>query len=207
MKTNVYIDGFNLYYGAVKNTPYRWLDIGKLCQLMLPNNTIHRIRYFTALVQPRPHDLQQAQRQQTYLRALTTIPNLSIHYGHFLSNPMRMRLATPSPRGPQTVAVIKTEEKGSDVNLATHLLIDAFDHDFDVAVVISNDSDLELPLRFVRDKFQCHVGVLNPHKTPSVSLLNVATFYKQIRHGVLRASQFAPIVTDAQGMIRKPAAW
>ena len=74
LKTNVYVDGFNLYYGCIKGTPYRWLDILKLCQTEFANNTIHCIRYFTALVQSRPNDPQQPLRQQTYLRALRTLP-------------------------------------------------------------------------------------------------------------------------------------
>ncbi|HVH69249.1 MAG TPA: hypothetical protein VM716_15380 [Gemmatimonadales bacterium] len=38
MKTYVYVDGFNLYYGAVKGTPFKWLDIRQLCQLLLPKH-------------------------------------------------------------------------------------------------------------------------------------------------------------------------
>lgn len=56
MKTNVYVDGFNLYYGCVKGTPYRWLDLARLCRVLLPSHEIHRIRYFTALLRKRPHD-------------------------------------------------------------------------------------------------------------------------------------------------------
>lgn len=66
MRVNVYVDGFNLYYGAVRETPYKWLDLGELCRLLLPQNQINRIRYFTALVESRPYDPQQPQRQQTY---------------------------------------------------------------------------------------------------------------------------------------------
>jgi hypothetical protein len=54
-KTNVYIDGFDLYY-AVRNTPYKWLDLARLCQVMLPTDTIQKIHYFTARVSARPHD-------------------------------------------------------------------------------------------------------------------------------------------------------
>lgn len=56
MKTNVYVDAFNLYYGCVKGTPYKWLDLAKLCGLLLPGDTVNRIRYFTARVQARPGD-------------------------------------------------------------------------------------------------------------------------------------------------------
>lgn len=139
-KTNVYIDGFNLYNGAVRGTPYRWLDLVALCRHMLPNDNIQSVKYFTAIVSGRPHDPQQPMRQQIYLRALRTLPQVSIIFGHFLTHSRPMTLTNTNP--PQRVWVDRTEEKGSDVNLATHLLHDAFKGLFDTAVLITNDSDL-----------------------------------------------------------------
>src|SRR4051812_37222606 len=129
MRTNVYIDAFNLYYGCLKGSSSKWLDPLKFCQTALPKNQIHRIRYFTAHIKARPDDPQQPDRQQAYLRALQTLPNLSIHHGRYLENKVRMRLAEPLPDGTTQVQVLKSEEKGSDVNLATYLLVDAFDAD------------------------------------------------------------------------------
>ena len=133
MKTNVYVDGYNLYYGAVKNTPYKWLNIAAVCALLLPNDQVNRIRYFTALVLPRPNDPDQRTRQQTFIRALETIPNLSVHMGSFLSHNVSMKRTD----GHGFAEVIKTEEKGSDVNIATHLLVDAFKNDYELAVICS----------------------------------------------------------------------
>jgi hypothetical protein len=112
VRANVYVDGFNLYYGAVKGTPFKWLDIAALCRLLLPGDTINRIRYFTARIQPDPRDPDKSTRQQLYLRALRTTPDLTIHYGHYLSHNVRMPLTTPVSGQPRTVEVIKTEEKG-----------------------------------------------------------------------------------------------
>jgi hypothetical protein len=86
MKANVYVDGFNLYYGSLKGKPYRWLDISAMCRLLLPKDNINKIRYFTALVHRRPQDPDQLTRQQIYLRALRTIPNLTIFDGSFLTH-------------------------------------------------------------------------------------------------------------------------
>jgi hypothetical protein len=105
------------------------------------------------------------------------------------------------------VRVIKTEEKGSDVNLGTHLLNDGYKQDYEVAVVITNDSDLLEPIRIVRHELGLPVGILNPHKRPSRVLLQHASFIKQIRKGVLAASQFAPILADNIGVFHKPSAW
>lgn len=122
--------------------------------------------------------------------------------------------AAPEVRGQadqvlKTVEVIKTEEKGSDVNLATYLLLDAFRNDSDVAVVISNDSDLCEPIRIVQDEFATPVGLLIPHARPSQALRNLnPAFVKQIRHGPLSASQFPAKIAGARGRaISKPPSW
>lgn len=207
MKTFVYVDGFNLYYGAVRGTPFKWLDIGKMCRLLLPKHDIVRIKYFTARVSARPGDPDQPTRQQTCLRALRTLPNLDIVLGHFLTNEVRMPLAKPVPHGPRYAAVIKTEEKGSDVNLATHLLWDGFRSLYEAAVLVTNDSDLLEPVVIVRNELKRTVGILNPHPHPSRMLLRHASFLKPIRQGILAASQFPPRLSDAAGTITKPLSW
>jgi hypothetical protein len=147
IRTYVYIDGFNFYYGAVKDTPYKWLDFKRLLTLLLDKkHKIESIKYFTARVSGKT-DPDQPIRQKTYIRALEkTIPELSVYYGHFLSHNVYRPLAHPIDKRVfqktiKFVQVIKTEEKGSDVNLAIHLLNDAWKGLYDSAIVISNDSD------------------------------------------------------------------
>ena len=183
------------------------MDIGKLVGLLLPKHEIVQIRYFTALVTPRPDDPTQPQRQQAYLRALKTLPNLTIHHGHFLEKTKRRPLATPPPIGPRIVEVLDTEEKGSDVNLATYLLLDGFDHDYEMAVVISNDSDLELPIRMVRDRLGKQIGVIDPSRRHSFELDGAASWYRRLRQGPLAESLFPDTLSDASGPITKPAGW
>ena len=218
MATNVYIDGFNLYYGALKRTPYKWLDLANLSQRLFPTHVINRIRYFTARVTALPHDPQVPARQDLYLRALRTIPTLTIHSGVFLSHailapqqPLAYRPPNLLPvRPPQLVQILKTEEKGSDVNLATHLLVDAFRNDFDEAVVITNDSDLAEPIRVVVSDIGKPVTVVNPHfrRAPTRLLLQVASStLRQINRSALRNSQFPSPITDATGSFTKPSGW
>lgn len=201
----MYIDGFNLYYGALKRTPYKWLDLAKLCAVMLPNDKVASIQYFTARVSARPYNPSAPLDQQVYLRALRTIPNLSITLGHFLTHSVPMMLSGVNP--PKKVFVDKTEEKGSDVNLAAHLLKDAFNKSFDVAVLITNDSDLAEPVRIVRQELGLPVGILNPHQYHSKTLQPLATFLKRIRQSDLIASQFPPVMQDAKGTFTKPTSW
>lgn len=167
---------------------------------------IHRIRYFTALVNSTPNDPQKTQRQKAFIRALETLPNLTVHYGSFLSSTVRMPLAEPRA-GRRSALVVKMEEKGSDVNLASMLLMDGFRKDYEAAVVVSNDSDLVLPIKIVTEELKLPVGPLNPHKRFAVQLVKVATFRKRIRTGVLSASQLPKTLTDENGTIAKPADW
>jgi len=114
MKTFVYVDAFNLYYGAAKDTPYKWLDLQALCRIMIPKNTVACIKYFTARVQPRPGDPDQPTRQLMYLRALQTLPNLQIVYGHYLSHVVWMPIAFSLPgQKPfhKTVGVLNPQKK------------------------------------------------------------------------------------------------
>lgn len=205
--TIVYVDGFNFYYGAVKGTPYKWLDLEALCRRLLPRDNIVKIRYFTARVSARPDDPQQADRQDAYLRALATLPLLEIQYGHFVQRKMRLPLAHPSASRHRTVEVVRTEEKGSDVNLATYLLRDAFIGHCEAAVVVSNDSDLREAVRVARAEAGISVGIVNPHPAKYRSLRLQGTFFKQLRRSALAQSQLPPVLRDSHGQIRKPLAW
>ena len=204
----VYIDGFNLYYGSVKGTPNRWLDLGKFCDMMFPGDEIVSIRYFTALVKPTPHDPFQPQRQLVYLRALGTIPHLMVHYGRFSLTRKRRWLADiPPTEPPRVVTVLHPEEKGSDVNLASHLLMDGFEQKYEVAIIVSNDSDLLEPIRMVRGRLGLKVGIFNPYRRTARDLQGEADFYRQVRQGPLSACQFPPVLSDSNGTITKPEGW
>jgi uncharacterized LabA/DUF88 family protein len=214
MGTNVYIDGFNLYNGAVRATTFKWLDLGAMCQTLLPNHNIHRIRYFTAGVSGFPHDPDAPSRQNLYLRALRTIPHLSVHKdGWFSSHPIWLPeypIVLDANHRPRFVRVQRMEEKRTDVDLATHLLLDCFSNDFDEAVVISNDSDLFLPIERVRTQFGKRIGAINPHAKWKMSghLMKAASYhFRTINKSVLRKCQFPPTLSDADGTITKPASW
>lgn len=213
-RTVVYVDGFNLYYGALKGTPYKWLDLNTLFSNVFPKNNIVAVRYFTAAINALPSDPDQPTRQQLFWRALRTLPGLSIIEGHYLCHPKRMPLVNPPANGSRFAQVFFTEEKGSDVNLASHLLLDGFQNAYDCAIIVSGDSDLATPIEMVRNHLGKSVGVLLPQITGqrnprrSARLRATATFFRDsIRRGVLQSSQFAPTLTDAQGTFRKPTAW
>jgi uncharacterized LabA/DUF88 family protein len=220
LRTIAYIDGFNLYYRMLKARPaMKWLNPKALIGGILhPSYTVTRINYYTARVSARAHDPDAPARQATYLKALSTIPEIAVHAGNFLTSEPWMPLASPPqarPDGyvwslppPSVVQVIKSEEKGSDVNLGAHLVRDAFINAFDVAVVLTNDSDLVEPIRVATVEAGKRVGLLVPVKYPTPSLTQVASFSLHIRPGHLSIAQFPADISRPDGtVISKPAAW
>ena len=209
MITNLYIDGFNLYYRALKDTPFRWLDLRKLAEVLFPKDDIHRVCYFTARLDVRPGNPAQPQRQQAYLRALATLPGFETHYGTFRSGVKRRPLAEPIRGLPSRVLVRDAEEKGSDVNLATRLLVDGFNGRYEQAVVVSNDADFAGAMRYVRDDLGLRVTLVNPDSRNASprDLADAATYVKRLWKSHLRRSQFPDTLTDEVGRIAKPPGW
>lgn len=232
MRTNIYIDGFNLYYLRLRAQPhFKWLNLEELAREAIdPKHQIQSVKYYTARVSSRL-DPGAPARQQVYLSALATVPSIEVHYGNFLYSEKWAYLVRPPQAKPSNyqwpanlpdlVWVAKTEEKGSDVNLASHLVRDAFTGAFDAAIVISNDTDLVEPIRIARYEAGKTVGLLSPYSpnapinprtgrrpTASRSLTNVATFTRYIHNSHLRRAQFPdPVVAPNGQVIVRPQSW
>lgn len=203
MRANVYVDGFNLYYRALRKTPYKWLDLGALIDRMLPEHTVQNIHYFTARVKARSTNPGVGQRQDVYLRALGTIPNLTVTYGTFLSS----KTMAKRTDGRGMIEVHKTEEKGSDVNLATLLMHHACRGEFEIAGILSNDSDLTMPIDMVRTQFAYPIILISPVASPNNSLRQAATEVRRLDTKALSNCQFADVLTDSRGTFHKPPGW
>jgi hypothetical protein len=204
MDAIAYIDGYNLYYGIKKWPAYKWLDLEQMVDRVFPNDNVGQIRYFTARVKGKFNPASPI-RQQSYLRALTTLPRIEPHFGRFLIHPTRLPLAA-NPTGPK-VEVLRSEEKGSDVNLATYMLLDALEHPGTMRIVFSNDSDLREPIRAVQEPpFNQTVWVVNPRQTPKTKM--GATHHIDLNIADVRDSQLPNVVTLANGKtVRRPNTW
>jgi uncharacterized LabA/DUF88 family protein len=214
LKTILYIDGFNLYYSAVKATPLRWLNPVSLVARAFPRNQIVATKYFTARVTALPNNPGQPIRQLMFWRALQTLPQFEIIEGDFRTRKVMAAVVAPPPN---FIQVLKTEEKGSDVNLAAHLLLDGFRERYECAIIVSGDSDLVTPIRMVRDELKKPVGVLNPQRLSgpncrpprrNAGLQQAASFYQNgLSWAQLKAAQFPATLSDANGTFHKPPTW
>lgn len=210
MRTSIYIDGFNLYYGCLRGTPYKWLDLMRLFQTVLSSeHQIDNIHYFTARVRPSADDPQVHIRQDIYFRALQKhCPSVQIHLGHFLRHKVDMPLARPPESGSKLARVIKTEEKGSDVNLSVHLLNDAWLNAYDCGVIVSNDSDITEAMQLIRKHHpQKVLGLITPglHRRTSKQLQNHAHFMREIRSTALADAQLPDVIPGSK--LHKPENW
>ena len=217
-----YIDGFNLYNGALKRTTHKWLDLQAFTQGLRPTDRVSKVKFFTAKVDARPDDPDQPLRQMVYWRALRTISSIEIIEGHFLTKAtylpevadsdriMALQRSGASTTGvrPKKAHVYRSEEKGTDVNLAIHLLHDAHLGRFDAAIVVSNDSDLKEAIHIVRGEVRKPVFVFYPPtRYPSFQLKSVASRFRGIQTHHLSTSQLPAVITDARGSFGKPAGW
>lgn len=204
----VYIDGFNLYYGALKGTPYKWLELEAFARAITPQKyALSRVRYFTARVSAVPSNPSIHVRQAAYLDAVTAhCGSLDIHLGHFLRHEVVLESAQIPGKSHR---VWKNEEKGSDVNLAVHLVHDAFTAGHQAAVLVSNDSDLLEAIRLVKAR-----GItvywfppLRPGRHPANVLHREIGRLGKIYPKTLAQCQLPNPVNTPKGPIRKPAGW
>lgn len=229
-----YVGGFNLYHGAkelIKSNKqelsWKWLDLVALSHKLWPKGELIRVKYYTARVSAPETDPTLGQRQQVYLRALASDPMIEIILGQFQTQKKRMPLVdrpgmlrrnlirvlglrlTLHPDGNVSVPVWRIEEKATDVNLGVHLIADAFRDKFDVALVISNDSDLCEPIRMAVQELGKRVVVVNPrgHTESAVALRKVASEVRKIRVSALTSCQLPVSITDSRGIITRPDGW
>lgn len=245
MRIGVYVDGYNLYYGARKHSGrgtsgWRWLDVRALIEPLLgwPGSSIERVVYCTARVDAIDNPSAHID-QSIYLDALELSGSVDlIAEGRYVSwakeeplvaaapgtyrpplydlsdetwdsrLPIRVRNLGGAEGAAVTACIRKREEKGSDVNVAAHLLFDVLTGAVDGAVVVSNDSDLELPLRMARQRVP--VGTVNPSPNPTAGAPKGRPddgvgrhWWRRLVAADFRAAQLPDFVQHA----RKPAEW
>jgi hypothetical protein len=202
----VYIDGFNLYYGALKGGPYKWLNLERYFRLLLPNDNIQKIRYFTARVAG-----SHAIAQNAYLAALATLPLVEIILGKFKAKQIQGLCPSCPLPAPQFFSTF--EEKHTDVNIALWMLHDAQKDLCDRLVLVSGDSDLVPAVAMIKNEYPqkeiiVYVPARNAVRGAAVELRNIADKNKTLPIQMFHASQFPPVIPNSSGPpIKKLATW
>ncbi len=196
----VYVDGFNLYFG-IKEAGYnncKWLDIYKLVNSFLKTNQVLiEIKYFTSRVSNNP---DKQKRQSTYIEAIETT-GIKVIYGHYQTGSIECKRCG--------TIWLTYNEKMTDVNIATQMIMDAYKDKCDMAMLISGDSDLVPPIKAIHENFkQKRVFVAFPPKRFNSSVSIVAKGSLTIGRKKLIDSQFSNKVIKSNGFVlKKPKEW
>ncbi|MDD9823126.1 MAG: NYN domain-containing protein [Gammaproteobacteria bacterium] len=202
-KACIYIDGFNLYYGLRSRgwARYYWLDMENLARSFIDPGAeiLARVKYFTSWVKG---DRESQNRQMMFIKALEAhCPSLEIHYGRFLA---KQRQCRKCGRVHDFY-----EEKKTDVNIACHMLTDAFHRKHDRVYIVSGDGDL-VPAVNMMKKLDSHprIVIANPPKRKSEELCRAADASFSIKEKNLRLSQLPDTVKSKKGVeLTRPAQW
>jgi uncharacterized LabA/DUF88 family protein len=208
-RTIIYIDGFNLYYGALKGTPHKWLNLERYFMMLRPHDDLRAIKYFTAMVTgpTRPN-------QEVYLKALATLPLVEVILGKFKKKRVHCNETSCSHAGNRLFETV--EEKRTDVNIAVSMLDDAYQNTCDQLVLVSGDSDLVPGVNLIRTRFQHKKIIVYVPHTPALSvtrgfaveLRSAAHTNRDLPLNLLPRAQFPSQLQDGTGgFITKPAAW
>lgn len=196
----VYIDGFNLYFGMMDAgfNHCKWLNVEKLVRSYLTaNQELIEIKYFTSRITNNP---QKQKRQTTYLEAIETT-EVKIIYGLYKAKQIECENCGHNWN--------ISNEKMTDVNIATHIIIDAFHDKYDTAILISGDSDLVPPIKAVHQNFPNKVvSVFFPPNRHNNTVAGASKGSQIIGRKKLIDSQFEENVKKRDGFIlHKPADW
>ena len=217
MRTIVYIDGYNLYYGALRHTEHKWLDIFELfkTRILLPETELMEVRYYTApVLGSLCDDPESPQRQRQYLQALRKLypSKISIVEGKLIKGSSVLRLVDPIPELPELekVKVSTLTEKKTDVNIAADMVAAACLGHVDQIVLCSNDSDMEGALKNIRQHCpDVRVGLVAPISSPgrhiSNDLKQCVHWVKTLNEDSLTAAQLPIKIPNTS--IKRPKNW
>lgn len=201
----VYIDGFNLYYGALKGSKCKWLNLEEYFRLLRQDDRVEKIKYFTAKVKG-----TKGKDQEIYLNALRTCPKVQITLGTYKLKDIKCRVKSCTFTDTKTFKI--PEEKKTDVSIAVSMTDDAFNQRCERMVLVSGDTDLVPALQLIK---RCHPSIEIIIYIPSTDekrgaareLREIADKDRTLPLKLLGKAQFDEKLKGPDGLIQKPSDW
>lgn len=223
MKTVTYVDGYNLYYGRLRNTPYKWLDVWSLIKQILhvqdPKDSLTKLVFCTAGIKARfaSHGQDSVEAQSTYHRALKSSGVEIVLGQHTKPEKAKLPRVHASAHHPDPLDVVEVwrmEEKQTDVNLALGMYRDAISGEYDQVVLVSSDTDLVPALSAIKeDAPLVRRGLILPRRPtgarPAAKSLSELCHWTRdhINNHELEASLFSNRVPTTKKPADKPGHW
>jgi 6-hydroxy-3-succinoylpyridine 3-monooxygenase len=230
LRTRVYIDGYNLYYGCLKNSSDKWLDVRALIERILPSILFKKtgepmrfafqtpaVKYFTApILTAFASSDDSVSCQSNYHTALSAHLGgaVEIIRGYHDAKPARAHVweEGKAARECKVIDIWKLEEKQSDVAFALHAYSDAIRNQVDQVIAVTNDSDFAPAIKMIRQHTQATVGLISPtrHQTGKVNseLQKHAHWTRtHILDEEFAQSQLPPVIRLNNKVVHKPLSW
>lgn len=222
MKTIVYVDGFNFYFGLLRHSPYKWLDLiklfeGEILPQYAPDSELVKLKLFTAPILGKfaTNGANAQQAQQSYWRALeVSYPDrFEVIKGYYSQGKQNAMQYLSPPDKQQRVDVWKLEEKQTDTKMSLDIYRDSLNPEIDQVIIVSNDSDMEPAAALVKSDSQTRLGVVLPRiqgsqRPLSMKLSSISDWSAAgITEEQLASSQFPERVPTRKKPIRKPSYW
>lgn len=225
MKTIFYIDGYNLFYGCLKHSADKWLDLKKLffdhiLRSQNPTSELAALKYFTADIKAKVANNGQAAQlaQQTYHRALSTLypSEIQIIKGYYSLEKARLLAYEKPPNKSSRVDVWRLEEKQTDVNMAIEAYRDAAKQNAQQLIFVTNDTDLAPALAALKEDFGSllQIGLIIPvrdsnnHRPGNQTLSHYADWTRRhILDTELAQCHLPERITTVKKVIVRPEYW
>lgn len=196
-----YVDGFNLYHGLKKARweKYLWLDIQGLLNEFIENNeTLLSVKYYTSRIRG---EKDKKNRQKNFLKAQEMVGNINVIYGKYA---VRRKFCRTCGQGWRSY-----EEKKTDTNLATDMVLDACLDEFDVALLLGGDSDMVPPVNQINNNFPTKsVRLLVPPARRNQELISLCSTMHKIKEKHLQRNQFADkLILSSDLVLTRPKTW
>jgi 6-hydroxy-3-succinoylpyridine 3-monooxygenase len=233
-RTRVYVDGYNLYYGCLKGSPYKWLDPLRLVEAVLAGILIRNevgdpikaellpcaLKFFTAnILECAAKAGDSVSSQMHYHNALCKLypERLEIIKGYYSLTKARAHIVDAEkpdrwPRECSTIQVWKLEEKQSDVSLALHAFHDAIAGNVDQVVIMTNDTDIAPAVQMIRQHTPVKIGIIIPTRADerhaNADLVEHAHWCRRrLTDEDLAQAQLPRVIQGGSKSTTKPISW
>lgn len=191
-KAALYIDGFNIYHSILDHgEPWlKWCNLWRLGEILCRPHRAQLVK--TAFCTAVPDEAGSSRDNHITYNSALRASGVTIVTGHHMIEPSGKRL-----------------EKQSDINLALELILDGCDDLYDIAILLTADSDQTATARRFKERFpeKKLVAISTLGRDVPAKIKSYTKHHAQLKLNQLEEAIFGDHVAGAKGTILRPVAY